>query len=89
MGLAARGSMHQEIFEDDHEFASRDLRKLEQCFVTIANAEQCIDITGEELPINSYTAQEYSKAELPWFDCFGGDNVQLSVQNARENLSGE
>ena len=62
MGLAAGGSMHQEIYEDPHEFDAWDLRQTERCFVTLANAEQWIEITDEEPPINPFTAQEYNYA---------------------------
>jgi hypothetical protein len=77
MGLAAGGSMHQEIYEDPHEFDAWDLRQTERCFVTLANAEQWIEITDEEPPINPFTAQEYNHAGLPWFDYYGGDKVAI------------
>ena len=77
MGVAAGGSMHQEIYEDPHQFSAWDLRQTERCFVTLANAEQWIEITGEEPPIGSLTAQEYSNAGLPWFDYYGGDKVAI------------
>ena len=77
MGLAPGGSIHQEIYEDDYEFEAWDLRKSERCFVTIANAEQWIGITGEAPPIGSYTAHEYTKAGLPWFEYYGGDKVAI------------
>ena len=77
MGVAAGGSMHQEIYEDPHKFSAWDLRQTERCFVTLANAEQWIEITGEEPPIGSLTAQEYSNAGLPWFDYYGGDKVAI------------
>lgn len=77
MGVAAGGSMHQEIYEDPHQFSAWDLRQTERCFVTLANAEQWIEITGEEPPINSLTAQEYNNAGLPWFAYYGGDKVAI------------
>ena len=77
MGLAPGGSMHQEIYEDDFELEAWDLRKSERCFVTIANAEQWMGLTGEEPPISSYTAHEYTEAGLPWFEYYGGDKVAI------------
>jgi len=77
MGLAPGGSMRQKIYEDTREFDAWDLRKSERCFVTIANANQWMGITGEEPPISSYTAHEYTKAGLPWFDHYDGDKVAI------------
>ena len=77
MGLAAGGSMHQEIYEDPHDFVAWDLRKSEKCFVTIANAKQWIDITGEEPPISPYSANEYTNAGLPWFNYYGADKIAI------------
>ncbi len=47
MGLAAGGSMHQEIFEDPHAFEAWDMRTSERCFITLANAQHWMDITNE------------------------------------------
>lgn len=77
MGLAPGGAMHQKIYEDPYPLEAWDLRKSERCFVTIANAEQWMGITGEEPPISSYTAHEYTEAGLPWFDYYDGDKVAI------------
>ena len=77
MGLAAGGSMQQEIFEDPHNFEAWDLRETSRCFVTIANAEQWIDLTGEEPPISPMSASDYTKAGLPWFNFYGGDKASI------------
>ena len=77
MGLAAGGSMQQEIFEDSHNFEAWDLRETSRCFVTIANAEQWIDLTGEEPPITPMSASDYTKAGLPWFNFYGGDKASI------------
>jgi hypothetical protein len=77
MGLAAGGSMYQEIHEDPYAFDAWDMRKTERCFVTISNAEQWMDITGEAPPITPHTAQEYTEAGLPWFHYFEEDKVAI------------
>jgi len=77
MGLASGGSMYQEIYKDEYDFDAWDLRKSDRCFVTIANAEQWMGLTGEEPPIESYTAHEYTEAGLPWFEYYGGDKVAI------------
>ena len=70
-------SMQQEIFEDPHNFEAWDLRETSRCFVTIANAEQWIDLTGEEPPISPLSASDYTKAGLPWFNFYGGDKASI------------
>ena len=77
MGLAPGGAMHQKIYEDPYPLEAWDLRESERCFVTIANAEQWMGITGEEPPVSSYTAHEYTEAGLPWFDYYDGDKVAI------------
>ena len=77
MGLAPGGAMHQKIYEDPYPLEAWDLRKSERCFVTIANAEQWMGITGEEPPISPRSAHEYTEAGLPWFDYYDGDKVAI------------
>ena len=82
MGIAAGGSMHQEIYKDPHSFNAWDLRQTERCFVTIANAGQWIDYTGEEPPLSPIGAHEYTSAGLPWFKYYGGD--QETIDGAKK-----
>jgi len=77
MGLAAGGSMRQEIYEDPYDFEQWDLRKTERCFVTLANAEQWMSITGEEPPMSAISAETYTNAGLPWFDYYGNDKSAI------------
>ena len=57
------------------------MRKSERCFVTIANADQWMSITGEEPPMAPITAGEYTKAGLPWFEYYGDD--QTAIEGAK------
>ena len=82
MGIAAGGSMHQEIYKDPYSFNAWDLRQTERCFVTIANAGQWIDYTGEEPPLSPIGAHEYTSAGLPWFKYYGGD--QETIDGAKK-----
>jgi hypothetical protein len=82
LGLAAGGSMRQEIYEDPHSFNAWDLRQTERCFVTIANADQWIDYTGEEPPLSPIGAHEYTNAGLPWFEYYAGD--KKSIEGAKK-----
>ena len=77
IGLALGGLIHQEIYEDEHDFDAWDLRKSDRCFITIANAEQWMGLTGEEPQIVLYTAHEYTENGLPWFEYYGGDKVAI------------
>lgn len=78
MGLAAGGSMQQEIYEDPYNFEEWDLRATQRCFVTLANAEQWMDITGEEPPMSAISAQTYTEAGLPWFDYYDNDKEAIA-----------
>ena len=78
VGLAAGGSMQQEIYEDPYNFEEWDLRATQRCFVTLANAEQWMDITGEEPPMSAISAQTYTEAGLPWFDYYDNDKEAIA-----------
>ena len=86
MGLAPGGSMRQEIYEDPYDLEVWDMRKSERCFVTIANAEQWMDITGEATPHMPITAHEYSEAGLPWFEYYGNDQSAIEGADAFKTL---
>jgi hypothetical protein len=80
MGIGAGGSMRQEIYEDEHGIDAWDLDKSERCFITLANAEQWLSITGEEPPMSPISSEEYTNAGLPWCDYF--DEDKKSIQGA-------
>ena len=77
MGLGAGGTMRQKIYEDDYDFDVWDLRNSERCFITIANAVDWIEITGEIPPHSPLSASDYTDAGLPWFDIFDGDQAAI------------
>ena len=77
MGVAAGGSMHQEIYEDPHSFDAWDMRTTERCFVTLANAQNWMDLTKEEPPLTPFSAEEYTNAGLPWFEYYSGDKKAI------------
>ena len=74
--------MKQEIYEDPYGFEEWDQRKTERCFVTLANAEQWMNITGEEPPMSAISAKSYTEAGLPWFDYYGDD--KLAIEGAKK-----
>ena len=82
MGLSAGGKMHQEIYDDPYDFSAWDLRNSQRVFITLANAEQWMTVTGEEPPLKSITAEEYNKAGLPWFDYYDRDKAAIEGAKA-------
>ena len=86
MGLAAGGRMRQEIYSDYHDFDAWDLRNSQRCFVTLANAEQWMDLTGEEPPLSPMSAHTYTEHNLPWFDYYGGDQEAIAGAKKLQNI---
>ena len=73
MGLAPGGRMKQDIYDDPYGLDAWDQRHASRCFVSIVNSVQWMAITEEPPPTEPPTAQQYTKAGLPWFDYYGGD----------------
>jgi hypothetical protein len=82
MGLGMGGSMRQEIYDDENGLDAWDLENRQRCFVMLANAQQWMSITGEEPPLSPISAEQYSKAGLPWFDYFDGDKKAIEGAKA-------
>jgi hypothetical protein len=78
MGLAAGGRMKQQIYADPYGLDSWDQSVWSRCFVTLANAIQWCEITGEAPPTKPPTAEDYTKAGLPWFDYYAADLETLA-----------
>ena len=86
MGIGAGGSMRQEIYEDEHGIDAWDLDNTERCFITLANAEQWLSITGEEPPMSPISSEEYTDAGLPWFDYFDEDKKSIEGAEALDDI---
>jgi len=78
--------MRQEIYVDEHAAADWDKSISNRCFVTIANAEQWMEITGEEPPMTQVSASDYSNAGLPWFEYYDADKKTLKSAAALGKL---
>ena len=78
MGLAPGGRMEQEIFEDPYNVADWDLDSGSRCFIHIANSMVWRSITGENPPTTPPTAEEYTRAGLPWFKWYDDGNKALA-----------
>ena len=73
MGIAAGGRMRQQIYADPHGLDAWDQSVSNRCFVTLVDALQWREITGEVPPTKPLTAADYTKAGLPWFDYYAAD----------------
>ena len=79
MGLAPGGRMRQEIYEDSFRLADWDTAHGGRCFVHLANSLVWRAITGEAPPTVPPTAEEYTRAGLPWFEWY---SEQPAVQGS-------
>jgi hypothetical protein len=71
MGLAPGGRMRQEIHEDPYRLSDWDTAHCSRCFVHLTNSMVWRQITGQEPPTVPPTAEEYTRAGLPWFHWYG------------------
>jgi len=86
MGLAAGGRMRQEIYEDEHDFSDWDLRASSRCFVHIANSLAWKGITGKRPPTEPPTAEDYTRAGLPWYAYYDHDRQALEGSKRLGNV---
>jgi hypothetical protein len=86
MGLAPGGRMEQEIYDDPHRFEDWDLEHGSRCFVHLANSLVWRSITGENPPTTPPTAEEYTRAGLPWFEYYAADLTALEGSDTLKNV---
>ncbi|MDX2194214.1 MAG: hypothetical protein NW201_12730 [Gemmatimonadales bacterium] len=70
MSLGAGGRMRQEISADPFDFADWATEPTSRCFVHLVNSLAWRKITGEAPPTVPFTAAEYNREELPWFEYY-------------------
>jgi hypothetical protein len=85
MGLAPGGLMSQQIYEDEYGLDVWDTSISSRCFVHIVNSQVFSHITGKNPPAPPLSAQDYTKAGLPWFDYY---DDSLSSLNGSDKLAG-
>lgn len=68
MGLGAGGRMKQDILADPFSIEDWDLDHKSRCFVHLANSMTWRAITNEDPPTVPFTAAEYTRRGLPWFE---------------------
>jgi hypothetical protein len=79
MGLAPGGLMRQEIYEDEYGVDAWDQEQGARCFVHLANSTMYQAITGRRPPHTPPTAQDYTRAGLPWFDYYSDGKALLGA----------
>jgi len=70
MGLGAGGRMKQQVFDDPYGLDRWDTGHKSRCFVHLANSMMWRRITGDEPPTVPFTAAEYRRNGMPWFDFY-------------------
>ena len=86
MGLGAGGTMRQEIFKDTHDFSDWDLSLSNRCFMNLCNSLMWRQVTGNNPPHPAFTAKEYKRAGVPWFDYYRDDLPALSGSAVLDKL---
>ena len=86
MGLSPGGRMEQEIYDDHYPFEEWDQGHRGRCFVHLSNALVWRSITAEEPPPTPATAEEYTRAGLPWFTYYAADRAALEGAPALEKV---
>jgi hypothetical protein len=87
MGLAPGGKMRQEIYDDKYEFNDWNQEQSSRCFVNITNSLVWRMITSENPPTVPFTAEEYTRRGLPWFDYYAADQTALEGAPALADLT--
>ena len=67
MGIAAGGSIKQQIHKDTYGVESWDLRKKRSITIHLVNSLAYKAITGKEAPSSPITMQQYQKFRIPWY----------------------
>ena len=62
--------MEQEIYDDPYNFEDWEKESSSRCFVHIANSMTWRSITNDPPPTVPFTAEEYDRNGLPWFDYY-------------------
>ena len=77
MGLAPGGLMRQEVYADRHGIEKWDQAHSAKCFVHLLNSQQFERVTGRKPPTQALTAENYTRAGLPWYDYYAEGHQAL------------
>lgn len=70
LGLAPGGRMRQEIARDPYGLAVWDTTRRSRCFIHLLDALTWRQVTGSNPPHPPFTAHEYARLKLPWFEYY-------------------
>ena len=76
MGLAPGGRMRQEIYKDPFKIRDWEMDIKSRCFVHLTNSMVWRAITGDAPPTVPFTAKEYTRHGLPWFDYYSDNSTR-------------
>lgn len=88
MALAPGGRMKQDIYDDPYSFTDWETEAHSRCFVHIANSLVWRQVTDEQPPTVPPTAEEYTRAGLPWFDYYDESATALPGGDGLGSLKG-
>ena len=74
--------MRQEIYEDPFDLGDWDIDQKSRCFVHIANSLVWRAITRDAPPTVPFTAKEYTRHGLPWFEYYSDNST--AVEGAKK-----
>jgi hypothetical protein len=77
MGLAPGGRMRQEIYQDRRSLDVWDLERGRRCFIHLANSLVWRALTNQDPPTTPFTARDYQRAHIPWFDYYAEGETAL------------
>ena len=86
MGLAPGGRMRQEIYIDPFKLSDWNIDQKSRCFVHLANSMVWRTITGDAPPTVPFTAKEYTRHGLPWFDYYSENSTALKGSGKLNDL---
>ena len=78
--------MKQEIYEDPFELDDWEMNQRSRCFIHIANSLVWRAITSDSPPTVPFTAKEYTKHGLPWFDYYSDNSTSLNGSGILKGL---
>jgi hypothetical protein len=80
MGFAAGGRIVQRLYRDEHGFESWQPRPSADLVVYVVNSEMYQRITGRPTPPTPVTAEDYTRAGLPWFELYDEARSAISTE---------
>jgi hypothetical protein len=86
MALAPGGRMKQEIYEDPFELDDWEIDHRSRCFIHIANSLVWRAITNDSPPTVPFTAKEYTRHGLPWFNYYSDKSTPLKGSGILKGL---